>query len=87
MTHIIRYCKASSKYTNTHTYIHKLRIDKKLMNFKIPFPVQLAWLSVYTIIMQKNTFDVDEMDYRETAAILNQCICDETKNNCETIYK
>jgi len=37
--------------------------------------------------MQKNTFDVDEMDYRETAAILNQCICDETKNNCETIYK
>lgn len=48
-------------------------IDKKLMNFKIiPLSVPLAWLSVYTIIMQKNTFDVDEMDYKETAAILNQ---------------
>ena len=41
--------------------------------------VPLAWLSVHTIIMQKNTFDVDEMDYKETAAILNQCICDESK--------
>ena len=62
-------------------------IDKKLVNFKIiPLPVPLAWLSVYTIIKQKNTFDVDEMDYKETAAILNQCICDETKKNCETIY-
>ena len=39
----------------------------------------MAWLSVHTIIMQKNTFDVDEMDYKETAAILNQCICDESK--------
>lgn len=54
---------ASSKHTDTQT-------NWWLTKNSWTIPCSIGLVIIY---------DVDEMDYKETAAILNQCICDESK--------